>query len=183
MTITGRRTASVSVLLLAAVLTVGAPGPAQAQDGKVGLYAGYAFLKTDEGNFHGARLSPEFRLNGFTSMVGDFSWEKGTVSKASARLTTYLGGLRFKRSVGSVGVFVHALAGGVRSSSSVSPFGGVTISVSESGLGLDGGGGLEFNLGSSLKMRLGADYLRRRIEAGGVKINENDIRATAGFVF
>ena len=51
MTITGRRTASVSVLILAAVLTVGAPGPAQAQDGKVGLYAGYAFLRTDEGNY------------------------------------------------------------------------------------------------------------------------------------
>ncbi len=183
MTITDRRTASISALLLAAVLAGLAPGPAQAQDRKVGLYAGYAFLKTDEVNFNGVRLSPEFRLNGFASLVGDFSWEKGTVSSASTNVTTYLGGLRFKRSVGSVGVFVHALAGGVRSSASVSPFGGVTISVSDRGLGLDGGGGLEFKLGSSVKMRLGADYLRRKIEAGGVTINENDIRGTVGFVF
>jgi hypothetical protein len=180
---TGRRTPRLQALLLAASLAGATSGQAQAQDRKVGLYGGYAFLKTDDGNFNGVRLSPELRLNGFASLVGDVSWEKGTVSSASTTITTYLGGLRFRRSVGSVGVFVHALAGGVRSSSSVSPFGGVTLSVSDRGLGLDGGGGLEFDVGSSLKMRLGADYLRRKIDVGGVSVNENDIRATVGIVF
>ena len=55
--------------------------------------------------------------------------------------------------------------------------------MSDTGLGLDGGGGLEVKL-SRLKMRGGADYLRREVDIGGGKTaNESDIRATVGFVF
>lgn len=158
--------------------------PAQAQDKKVSLYAGYAFLKTDDGNLHGGRLSPEYRLNGLASIVGDFSMEKGTILSSDTTLITYLGGVRLKRGVGSVSLFVHALAGGVKTSSSISPVSGVNISVSESGLGLDGGGGVEFKLGGSMKLRAGADYLRRKIDVGGGRTaNQNDIRATVGVVF
>lgn len=164
------------------LLSVGAPR-AQAQDRKVGLYVGYAFLKTDDVNLHGARISPEFRVNDFASVVADLSWEKGTVSSSNSTITTYLGGLRLSRSVGSVRVFVHALAGGVRSSASVNPFEGVTISVSDTGLGLDGGGGVEFGIGVALKMRLGADYLRRKVDLGGFEVSQNDVRATLGVVF
>lgn len=158
--------------------------PAKAQDGKVGLYAGYAFFKADDGNLHGLRLSPEYRLNGLASIVGDFSMEKGAIASSDTTLTTYMGGIRLKRGIGSASVFVHALAGGVRTSSSISPFGGVTISVADTGLGLDGGGGVEFKLTGALKMRVGADYLRRKIDmAGGKTENQNDIRATVGVVF
>ncbi len=158
--------------------------PVKAEDGKVGLYAGYAFFKADGGNLHGLRLSPEYRLNGLASIVGDFSVEKGTISSSDTTLTTYMGGVRLKRGIGPASVFVHALAGGVRTSSSISPFGGVTISVADSGLGLDGGGGIEFKVTNSLKMRVGADYLRRKIDvAGGKTENQNDIRATVGLVF
>jgi len=157
--------------------------PVAAQDGKLGLYAGYAYFKADDGNLHGLRLSPEYRLNGLASLVGDFSMEKGTISSSDTTLTTYMGGLRLKRGVGPASVFVHALAGGVRTSSSISPFGGVTISVADSGLGLDGGGGIEFKL-SRFKMRIGADYLRRKVDiAAGKSENQNDIRATVGLVF
>jgi len=156
---------------------------AEAQDSKVGLYAGYAFMKTDDLNLNGVRLSPEFRVNGFASVAADLSWEKGSQPSSSTTLTTYLGGLRFDRRIGGVRVFVHALAGGVRSSASVKPFSGVTISVSDTGFGLDGGGGIDFRATGSLKVRLGADYLRRKVDLGGVKVNENDIRVTAGFVF
>lgn len=158
--------------------------PVKAEEGKVGLYAGYAFFKSDDGNLHGLRLSPEYRLNGLASIVGDFSMEKGTISSSDTTLTTYMGGVRLKRGIGPASVFVHALAGGVRTSSSISPFGGVTISVAESGLGLDGGGGFEFKVTNSLKMRVGADYLRRKIDGvGGKTENQNDIRATVGVVF
>lgn len=158
--------------------------PSKAQDGRVGLYAGYAFFKADDGNLHGLRLSPEYRLNGLASIVGDFSVEKGTIASSDTTLTTFMGGLRLKRGIGSASVFVHALAGGARTSSSISPFGGVTISVADSGLGLDGGGGIEFKVSSSLKMRVGADYLRRKLDvAGGKTENQNDIRATVGVVF
>lgn len=170
-------------------------GPAQAQDKKVSLYAGYAFLETDDGNLdsgrppqkyrlHGGRVSPEYRLNGLASIVGDFSMEKGTILSTDTTIVTYLGGVRLKRGVGAVSLFVHALAGGVRTSSSISPISGVSVSVSDNGLGLDGGGGVEFKLGGSLKLRVGADYLRRKIDVGGGKTeNQNDIRATVGVVF
>lgn len=176
----GSLTSSLAATALGVILLGAAP--LEAQDRKVGLYAGYAFFKTDEGNLHGLRLSPEYRLNGFASVVGDVSVEKGTVSSSSTTVTTYLGGLRLKRGVGSVSLFAHALAGGVRTSSSVKPFSGVTISVSDTGLGLDGGGGIEFKFRGSLKMRIGGDYLRRKVGAGG-SATVNDIRATVGFVF
>lgn len=158
--------------------------PTQAQDAKVGLYAGYTFFHTDDGSLSGLRLSPEYRVNRFASVVGDFSAEKGTLSSADTTLTTFLGGLRLKKGLGSAAVFAHALAGGVRSSSSITPFKGVSISVSDTGLALDGGGGIEFHFRGSLKMRVGADYFRRKVDIGGGRTaNENDVRATVGFVF
>lgn len=182
MTTKGRPFSLARALALAALLS--ASGPAMAQDKKVGLYAGYTFFKNDDGNLSGLRLSPEYRINGFASLVADGSVEKGTLSDSSTTLYTYLGGLRLKRGIGSVNVFVHGLAGGVRASSAVKPFKGVVISVADSGLGLDGGGGLEFNFRKSMKVRLGADYLRRKVSiSAGKTANENDIRATVGFVF
>ena len=157
---------------------------AQTPDQKVGLYAGYTFLKTDDGNLSGLRLSPEYRLSSYANLVGDFSIEKGTVSDTSTTLVTYLGGLRLRRGVGSAALFVHVLAGGARTSASIKPFGGVTISVADTGLGLDGGGGIEFKFRGSVRMRVGADYLRRKVDVGGGrKEDQNDIRATVGFVF
>ena len=182
MTKTGRLMSRATAVVLGALLL--AAVPSHADDQKVALYAGYAFFKTDDGNLNGGRLSPEYRLNGFASIVGDFSFEKGTLAKSDTTIVTYLGGLRIRRGLGSLSVFAHALAGGVRTTASVAPFSGVKISVTESGLGLDGGGGLEFKVTGSLKMRVGADYLRRKINvAGGKTANENDIRATVGFVF
>jgi len=164
------------------LLSVGAPR-SEAQERKLGLYVGYAFSKTDEVNLHGARISPEFRVNSFASLVADLSWEKGTISSSTTTITTYLGGVRLSRGIGSARLFAHALAGCVRSSNSVNPFSGVTISVSDTGLGLDGGGGVEFEVSRSLKMRLGADYLRRKVDLGGATVTENDVRATVGVVF
>ena len=183
MTMTSRVRSMMAMVALFGACLLGA-SPVHAQTGKVGLYAGYTFFKSDDGNLSGLRLSPEYRLNGFASVVGDFSAEKGTLSSASTTLTSFLGGLRVKRGFGSASIFAHGLAGGVRQSSSVIPFKGVAISVSDTGLGLDGGGGIEFNFRGSLKMRIGGDYLRRKIDIGGGKTaNENDIRATVGFVF
>ena len=155
-----------------------------AQGKKVDLYAGYTYFHTDDGSLSGLRLSPEYRLNSFASIAGDFSAEKGTIAGTSTTVTTFLGGLRLRKSLGGPSLFLHALAGGVRTSSSVNPFQSVSISVSDTQMGLDGGGGLEFNFRGSIKMRLGADYLRRKVDAGGGNTaNENDIRATVGFVF
>lgn len=160
-----------------------AAGSAQAQDKKFGFYAGYAFLHTDDGNLNGVRLSPEYRVSGPLSVVGDFSAEFGTISATDTTVLSFMGGLRAKKSFGGAAIYVHGLAGGVRISSSVTPFKGVSISVSDTGLGLDGGGGLEFKL-SRFRMRLGADYLRREVDIGGGKTESvGDIRATVGFVF
>jgi opacity protein-like surface antigen len=160
-----------------------ATAPPSTEEGKVRLYAGYAYFRADDGNLHGLRLSPEYRLNGFASIVGDFSVEKGTIDSSDTTLTTYLGGIRVKRGIGPVSVFLHALAGGARTSSSISPFGGVTISVADSGLALDGGGGIEFKVTNSVKLRVGADYLRRKIDVGNRTENQDDMRATVGVVF
>ena len=168
--------AMLGALLLAAA-------PSQAQDRKFGFYAGYAYLHSDDGNLNGVRLAPEYRVKGPLSVVGDFSAEFGTLAETDTTLLTFMGGLQAKKSFGSAAVYVHGLAGGVRTSSSITPYKGVSISVSDTGLGLDGGGGLEFKL-SRFKMRVGADYLRREVDMGGGKTeNVGDIRATVGFVF
>ena len=164
-------------------LLLGGVAPTQAQERKIGLVVGYTFFKAEDGNLSGLRLSPEYRLNRFASLVGDFSAEKGTISSTDTTLTTYLGGLRLKFGTGSVSLFAHALAGGARTSSSVRPFGDVTISVANRGLALDGGGGIEFKFRGAVKMRIGADYFRRKIDTAGDSVNENDIRATVGLVF
>ena len=168
--------ATLGVLLLASA-------PTQAQDNKFGFYAGYAFLHSDDGNLNGIRLAPEYRLRGALSLVGDFSGEFGKLAGTDTTLLTFMGGFQVRKSFGATAIYAHGLAGGVRTSSSISPFQGVSISISGTGLGLDGGGGLEFKL-SRFKMRLGADYLRRKVDIGGGKtVNESDIRATVGFVF
>lgn len=172
-----------SALLLAAALLSGA-SPAAAQDKRVSLYAGYAYLRTDDGNLNGLRLSPEYRLNGLASVVADGSFEKGTLGGTSTTVYTYMGGLRLHRGFGPATLFVHGLAGNVRTAASVEPFGGVSISVTESHLGYDGGGGLEFKFKGSMKLRVGADYLRHKVDvAGGKTKDQSDIRATVGFVF
>jgi opacity protein-like surface antigen len=172
-----------SSLLLATALLSGA-SPSEAQDKKVSLYAGYAYLRTDDGNLNGVRLSPEYRLNGLASVVADGSFEKGTLAGSSTTISTYMGGLRLHRSLGAATVFVHGLAGSVRTSASVKPFGGVSISVSESHIGYDGGGGLEFKFKGAMKLRFGADYLRHKVDiAGGKTADQSDIRASVGFVF
>ncbi len=160
-----------------------AAAPSQAQDKKFGFYAGYAYLHTDDGSLNGVRVAPEYRLKGALSVVGDFSAEFGTLADTDTTLMTFLGGLQAKKSFGTSAVFVHGLAGGVRTSSSISPYQGVSISISDTGFALDGGGGFEFKV-SRLKMRVGADYLRREVDLGGGKTeNVGDIRATVGFVF
>jgi hypothetical protein len=157
--------------------------PATAQEKKVSLYAGYAYFKADDTSLHGVRISPEYRINALVSVAGDFSYEKGKEDGASTSLTTYLGGLRLHRGLGGIGVYVHALAGAAKSEASISPFGGVKVSASDTGFTLDGGGGLEFGFKGSLKLRLGADYIRRKVSFGGASTNVNDIRATAGVAF
>ena len=169
---------------MAMLALAAAPIGAQQTSGKAQLYVGYTFFRAVGGNLSGLRLSPEFRLNGPAALVADLSVEKGTITKASTTVSTFLGGVRLKKAIGSAAIYVHALAGGVRASSSITPFSGVSISVSDTGLGLDGGGGVEFNFRGSVKMRVGADYLRRKIDAGGGKrSDENDVRATVGLVF
>ena len=172
-----------TVVALAAACGL-APSSAHAQDNDVTLYAGYAFLKSDGGNLNGVRLSPEFKVNRLASVVADLSYEKGSDASSKTSLTTYLGGVRVGVNVGGARVFAHALAGGARTSESVTPVSGVTISATDTTLGLDGGGGVEFKLTGRLKLRAGADYLRRKINVGGgKKENQNDVRATVGVVF
>ncbi len=160
-----------------------AAGPTEAQERKVGLYAGYTFLKAEDGNLNGLRLSPEYRLNRLVSVVGDLSAEWGSFSSTDTTLLSGLGGLRFGFGAGTTRLFVHALAGAVRVSSSDQSSAGITFSAAATGLGLDGGGGVEFTMGPSVKMRLGADYLRRRVNAAGLILTANDFRATVGLVF
>lgn len=160
-----------------------AAGSAEAQEKKISLYAGYAFLKAEDGNLSGLRLSPEYRLNGIASVVADLSAEKGTFSSTDTTLLSGLVGLRFKFGPGPTRVFVHALAGSARVSASDQLPGGTTFSVAATGLALDAGGGVEFAAGESLRVRVGADYLRRRLNADGLILIANDVRATVGLVF
>ena len=175
-------TTAMAVLLAGMILTC--PVEAQSSDDKVTLYAGYSLLKTDESTLHGLRLSPEFPLKGGLSVVADLSYEKGSEASADSTSVTYLGGVRYGIGVGGARLFAHALAGGARTETSVTPFGGITISAKDTSLGLDVGGGVQFKLSGRLKLRAGADLLRRKLDVGGGrKENQDDLRATVGVVF
>jgi opacity protein-like surface antigen len=175
---------AVATLATLAAVSLAVPAAAQSSDKPVTLYAGYALLKTDEANLHGIRLSPEFPLKGGLAVVADLSYEKGSEASAKTTLITYLGGLRYGIGVGGARVFGHLLAGGARTETSVTPFSGITISAKDTTLGFDAGGGVEFKLTGRLKLRAGADLLRRKVDVGGGrKENQDDIRATVGVVF
>ncbi len=185
--IKGRLTSCAFAMAMGALVLTAVP--ARAQDPaapapptnvkKFSFYAGYAFLHTDDGDLHGFSLSPEYRFNGLLSAVIDLGAGKGTLDSADTTLTTFLGGLRVRK--GSL--FIHALAGGARTSSSIDLFDGVSLSVADTGLVFGGGAGVEFKV-SKLKLRIGADYLMREVDAGGGKTeNRNDIRAGVGIVF
>ena len=159
------------------------PAPTPAPVKKFNFYAGYAFLHTDDGDLHGFSLSPEYRFNGLLSAVVDLGAGKGTLEGADTTITTFLGGLRVRRAAGSAGLFLHALAGGARTSSSIDLFDGIAISVADTGLAFGGGAGVEFKM-SKVKLRVSGDYLVREVDAGGGKSeNRNDIRAGIGLVF
>ena len=173
------------VTMLVALLALGlllAANTTEAQERKAGLYAGYTFLKADNGNLSGLRVSPEYRVNRLAALVADLSAEKGTLSATDTTLISYLFGVRLKFGTGSRRVFVHGLFGGAHVSSSARS-GNVTFSEAATGLGLDGGGGVEFTVNRAFRMRVGADYLRRRVKAPGIVLIANDVRATVGFVF
>ena len=175
----GRFTPLVALLALGLMFAANA---SEAQEKKAGLYAGYTFLKADNGNLSGLRVSPEYRLNRLAALVGDLSAEKGTFSATDTTLISYLFGVRLKFGTGSRRVFVHGLFGGAHVSSSARS-GNVTFSEAATGLGLDGGGGIEFKVNRAFRLRVGADYLRRRVEAPGIVLIANDVRATVGFAF
>lgn len=179
--------AGTGALVLALVL---AASPASAQtassdEAAVRLFVGYAFNSVDGGNLNGARLSPEFSARPWLKIVADGSWEKGSPNSNPITLVTFLGGPRLTRNVGSGRLFVHALAGGVRESSSLRIFGVSIAQVAgvdsaETKFGLDAGAGYDFKFGESMRARVGADFLSRKGPTGD---RISDIRATVGVVF
>jgi hypothetical protein len=146
--------------LLAVVGLGGAPVPAAA--GGFELFGGYSYARSDDQSYHGGHGALSWTLKGRLGADFDLAGQYGPESLS---LLSYTVGPRIALLDGETRVFVHALAGGLRSRASISIF-GVTISKSETNLAVLAGGGIDRRLGGRWGLRLSGEYVGVDAEGG-----------------
>ena len=144
-------------LALAALGAAAAPAGAGEPLG-TDLFAGYSYAKLDDASRHGASLALGFHalgpVAGFVDLGAHWGSQEGT---SRSDLTLMAGpGVRFGSRGGTL-VFVRALAGVVRDTSSLGVL-DVDISESESAFGVLAGGGVDVRVSRSLALRAQGDY-------------------------
>jgi len=183
--------------LMLVVLVIGLLSlPLMAQDyPRFEVFGGYQYLYTDTSTIDG-QTSPSQSFNGWDAAVtaklgrdlgleGDFGGAYATISGVSTHVYTYTGGPIVFLSSGKIKPFAHALVGGVHVASSESG-----LSVSQTGLTLMAGGGVDVRLKPAIALRLvQADWLYYRFgnqTVAGVTIpaysQNNNIRVSSGIV-
>lgn len=145
---------------------------------KGNLFVGYSYNRLDLGNGTHANLngwigSAELKIFPFIGIVGDVSGHYGAPNGMKTQEYNFLAGPRLSLSLGKTRLFIHALAGGARMSTSIAGF-----SDSDTSFAYAGGAGFEHKL-SIFRWRLQGDYVHTRLF--GTK--EGDIRLSTGLVF
>jgi hypothetical protein len=141
------------------------------------VFAGYSYLRSDDANLHGGIVSLSWGLSGPLSLVGEVAAHQATVSGEDTKSVSYLGGVRYSFGGASTRPFIHALAGGVRTSRGISVF-GVDITESTTGFGGAAGAGIDFGVGERWAIRVQGDYRIAKAETETLK----DPRASIGAV-
>ena len=150
------RTTSAAAVL--GVLVLGAVSAKADDSGKVGLFGGYSFTRSDGQTYHGWNGTLTYRLGTRLGLDADLSGHYASIDSSDTSLFTYAAGPRYQLLQGKTGVFLHALAGRTRAKASVAPISGVEISVSQTSTAVLLGGGLDWSLGTHWGVRLQGDY-------------------------
>lgn len=161
-------------------------------------------LKREISFVNGWNASLSVNVNSLLAFTGDFSGHYGpinynaqnTVNRiafgSSVRIHHYLIGPQFALSRGPSKVFFRGLIGGVsrRESAAVT---GISISESDSGLAVGGGGGIDYRISERMSWRiLQGDYLwyrfgRPKLVVNGRPVSDNvtgsNFRLSTGLVF
>ena len=141
----------------AALLSLAFPAAAAAGD----VAGGYSFERTngdDAVSRHGWNVSAAMGLTGSISLVADAGGHYGSSEGVDTRQLTIMGGPRFYYLRSSrYSLFAQFLAGLLRETASVKVL-DVTISESESRLGILSGAGLDVKAGGRWSVRLSGDY-------------------------
>ncbi|MBI4465518.1 MAG: hypothetical protein HY647_12505 [Acidobacteria bacterium] len=178
------------VLTALGILMLSLPLKAQ-ETPKAELYWGYSLLRLEGTNLNGWNVSVAGVLNRHLAVVFDFSGQYGSDKEQIGASTirsdfnahSFLVGPRVSETVGRWTPYAHALAGITRlsvDSDIVSPT-GVTTSSSKSDVsfGMALGGGLDYQAGASVTLRLiQADYFIARPD----RFKDEGARVGAGIV-
>jgi hypothetical protein len=140
--------------VIAAVALAAVPAPAQA--GGVDLFGGYAYARGGDQSFHGADVSATWRLTDRLGIELDVANQFGP--DQLSRLSYAAGPSYMLIKGGDTQVFVHAMAGRLRSRASISIY-SVTISQSDTSTAVLVGGGIVRRLGERWSLRLSGEYV------------------------
>jgi hypothetical protein len=145
---------------------------------KGNLFVGYSYNRLDLGNgthanFNGWIGSAELKVFPFVGIVGEVSGHYGAPNGVKTQKYNFLAGPRLSLSLGKTRLFIHALAGGARMSTSIAGF-----SDSDTSFAYAGGGGIEHKL-SIFRWRVQGDYVHTRLFSS----KEGDVRVSTGLVF
>lgn len=123
-------------------------GPVLAQDTpRAEVFGGYSYFRPEGGgaNFNGWNAQVAGNLNNWFSLVGDFSGHYASPSGVDLSAHFFTGGPRVSYRKDSFTVFGHALVGGARVSAA---------GISDSGFGAIIGGGMDWNAGRRVAVRV-----------------------------
>ena len=127
------------------------------------LFGGYSYSRSDGQSLHGWESSLALNLSGWLGVAADVSGHYGSVTGGDFSRLAFLAGPRLSRRRGDLTLFVHALAGGVRTSTGVTVL-GVSITASHTDAGGALGGGFDFKLRPHWALRIQGDVLATRAE-------------------
>jgi opacity protein-like surface antigen len=169
-------------VMLVAVCLLFISAIAVAEDApKAEVFGGYSYVRCDTGvsditcNLNGWNASLAFNAPKIVGVVADFGGAYGTVDGIDTKAHTFLFGPKFAVRKEKVTPFVQALFGVMNLKSSISGLG----SASENDFAMALGGGLDFNMGKKIAIRVAPDYLLTRSEGESF----NNFRLSAGIVF
>jgi opacity protein-like surface antigen len=149
---------------------------------KAEVFGGYSYLRCDMGgsdvscNLNGWNTSVAFNAPKYFGIVADFGGTYGTVEDTvDMKVHSFLFGPKFSVRKEKYTPFAQALFGVANSKTKVS---GVSLG-SENGFAMTLGGGLDFNVGKKMAVRVAPEYLMTRSEGESF----NNFRLSAGIVF
>ena len=182
---------SLGAIVLIAMLGIALPVKAQDDATKVGLYAGYDYIRfnvnsnvngvlsSDTFNANGGGGQLEYDANSRLGIVGDLTAYAVTYSNGSlaAWVMPYLVGPRVNLHRGKITPFTQALFGGILASNKINNLG------SQNNFAMSAGGGLDIRMSRHFSIRpVQAEYFLTKIP-NGLNNRQNHFRFSAGVIF